>query len=659
MLLEMNLLSLVLLANAVLAWNPSNSYTPSHVQCPKNDFQLVRSSSQGLNPDESSWVSARHANTNPAMIDFLKRVNLTDFDAEKFLSNSSVTLGLAFSGGGYRAMFSGAGQFAALDNRTAGSTRPGHLGGLVQASTYFSGLSGGSWLVGSIVTNNFSSIDGLLNSDKVWDISKSPLNFNNPNMTALMEYFGSLSEGVKYKGASGFDVTITDVWGRLLSQYLIGLPDGGPAMTWSDIREYDAFKSHQMPFPLVLANGRAPDTKIISINSTVFEFTPYELGSWDRSLESFTDIKWLGSNVTDGKVNSDSCVLGFDNSGFVMGTSSSLFNTLLPNLARANLPPDLLAMAQEYLTKLDEENKDIAIYAPNPFMRTSGFHSNIESSEFLSLVDGGEDGQNVPLHPLVQPERNVDVIIAFDNSADTPYSWPDSSALSTAYARQFSNQTRNIFFPAVPDKNTYINNELYKRPLFLGCYASNFTELRAKTHSPANYTPPLIIWNSNGYYTANSNSSTLQMQYPDSQVLAMIQNTYAVATYGNGTMDAEYGACVGCALVQREVERRNGVPTEQCQKCFAKYCWDGKMNSTTPSAAQIMGMWASPNKKSSDSSGSGTVSGSGTGTGSSTGSGGSTTTSSRVPQANSAAIPILQSMSVYVTSVALMAVFFL
>lgn len=587
----MHLLSPLLLASAALAWNPSNNYTPSYIDCPSNDVNFTRDSSTGLNPSESQWVSGRNKVTNQAMIDYLKRVNMSNFDAAAFLSNVSINMGLAFSGGGYRAMLTGAGQFAALDNRTAGSTQPGHLGGIVQAATYLSGLSGGSWLVGSIVTNNFTSIEDLLDNGNIWQLEHSIFNPGGVNVFSTAKYYNKLVDDVDDKQDAGFNISLTDIWGRALSQQFINLDEGGPALTWSDIRNYNAFTTHQMPFPLIVSDGRAPHTRIISTNSTVFEITPFDLGSWDPSLGSFMDIKWLGTNVTDGKPNNGTCVVGFDNSGFMMGTSSSLFNQFILRLNSTDISGVLKKLATDILNGLDADYNDIAIYAPNPFKRNAGWRSTIQQAPFLALVDGGEDGQNVPLYPLVQPERKVDVIMAFDNSADTDSSWPNGASIAHTYNRQFGNQSRHYFFPSVPDKNTVINNKLYERPVFYGCYASNFTQLRSQVGSPANYTPPLIIYNSNGFYTYRSNTSTFQMKYDHKEMRSIVENTYAVATYGNGTVDPEYGACVGCAIIQRELERRGLPQTDQCKKCFDRYCWDGQINSTQPSDDQIAAMW--------------------------------------------------------------------
>ena len=80
-----------------------------------------------------------------------------------------------------------------------------------------------------------------------------------------------------------------------------------------------------MPYPILVSLGREPNEYIMNFNSTVFELGPYEMGSWDPSLRSFMQTKYLGSSVDDGTA-SGKCINGFDNAGFLMGTSSSVFN---------------------------------------------------------------------------------------------------------------------------------------------------------------------------------------------------------------------------------------------------------------------------------------------------------------------------------------------
>ena len=123
------------------------------------------------------WLEGRDQVSKENLIEFLNHANMTDFDAESYLNglDRSIKIGIAFSGGGYRAMLNGAGQMAALDNRTRGAWEHG-LGGLLQASTYLVGLSGGNWLVGSIVMNNWTSVQDILDKNEIWDISHSIMN---------------------------------------------------------------------------------------------------------------------------------------------------------------------------------------------------------------------------------------------------------------------------------------------------------------------------------------------------------------------------------------------------------------------------------------------------------------------------------------------------
>ena len=84
-----------------------------------------------------------------------------------FMEKSNPTIGIAFSGGSYRAMLSGAGAMKALDSR---SDKPSVLGGILQSANYMVGLSGGAWLVGSVASNDFISIDKILGQDKLWNL---------------------------------------------------------------------------------------------------------------------------------------------------------------------------------------------------------------------------------------------------------------------------------------------------------------------------------------------------------------------------------------------------------------------------------------------------------------------------------------------------------
>jgi lysophospholipase len=103
-----------------------------------------------LSTNETTWLELHNNNIIPALEDFLTRANIGDIDTEAYMngivSDGGVVprIGIAISGGSYRAMINGAGAIAVFDNRTTSSIDKGHLGGILQAVTYLSGLSGGS-----------------------------------------------------------------------------------------------------------------------------------------------------------------------------------------------------------------------------------------------------------------------------------------------------------------------------------------------------------------------------------------------------------------------------------------------------------------------------------------------------------------------------------
>ena len=51
------------------------------------------------------------------------------------------------------------------------------------------------------------------------------------------------------------------------------------------------------------------------------------MGSYDPALTAFMPSKYLGTRLNNGQpANTTACVTGFDQAGFVFGTSSSLFD---------------------------------------------------------------------------------------------------------------------------------------------------------------------------------------------------------------------------------------------------------------------------------------------------------------------------------------------
>jgi lysophospholipase len=565
--------------------NSPHGYTPTFQSCPPN--RPVVRSANSLSPNETEWLQRRRNNTITPMRNLLARLtaDINGFDGGEYINNNAnnvsalPNIAVAFSGGGWRALMNGAGAVKAWDSRTPNNTGAGKLGGLLQSSTYMAGLSGGSWLVGSIYINNFTTIDALQGETEgsVYEFGNSVL--EGPDKGGLQvldttEYYADLIDDVTDKANAGFDTSLTDLWGRGLSYQLINATNGGPAYTWSSIGISAPFNSADTPYPIVIADARAPGETIISSNATIYEFNPYEMGTWDPTAFGFVPLSHLGTNFTAGEVpDNDRCVVGFDNAGYVMGTSSSLFNQFILNLNTTDISGVTRDLFEALLSGLDDNNNDIADYTPNPFFRYHGATNPSANSTRLTLVDGGEDLQNIPLHPLIQPNRNVDVIFAIDSSADTAMGWPNGASLVATYERSNSDIANGTAFPSVPDNNTFVNLGLNNRPTFFGCNSSNFTSATI---------PPLVVYIPNSPYVAYSNISTFQLSTNNTQRDAIIANGFEVATMANGTRDDSWSTCVACAILSRSLERTNTPVPQACTQCFDRFCWDGTINSTQP-----------------------------------------------------------------------------
>ncbi|KAK5779093.1 hypothetical protein RI543_002978 [Arxiozyma heterogenica] len=578
-LLALSVLSYVT-TTQVNAWSPTNGYAPGNVSCPGGT--LIRSAT-GLSQNEIEWLKKRNPIAKSALHDFLTRgtTNFSNTDlVEKLFSDDKNVpkVGIAASGGGYRAMLSAAGMVAAMDDRTYGADEHG-LGGLLQGATYFAGLSGGNWLTTTLAWNNWTSVQDILNNlsatntSSIWDLENSVLSPGGVNQTLTAQIFEAIREEIDLKVAAGFKVSLVDVWGRALSRYFFpNLPEAGSALTWSSIRDFDVFKNAGMPFPISVADGKYPGSTISSTNSTVFEFNPFEMGSWDPTLNAFTDVQYLGSKVDNGlPIESDQCIAGFDNVGFITGTSADIFNLV----SGSSFTAIISAFAAKFLPNATGDDTDIGIYAPNPFKGISTMDADysiaLSKSDTLYLVDGGEDGEVIPFEPLLQKKRDLDVIFAFDNSDDTDEQWPNGNSLVQTYQRQFTSQGRHFAFPYVPTTEVFVKEGLNKRPTFFGCDASNLTELA--------YVPPLIVYIPNTEYSYASNTSTFKLSYDLEERIAMIQNGFEAMTMGNLTKDPDFVGCVSCAIMRRKQESLNITLPDECAKCFSTYCWNDKSTS--------------------------------------------------------------------------------
>lgn len=178
------------------------SYQPVNVTCPSRSLLrnagTVGSNNQSINPDEASYIERRRQNEVANAFQTFLADNKTGYDLSQLAPNASYcklsrlfhhshaghplpflarssclahsscfhacpgpTVGIAVSGGGFRAALVGAGTFNALDGRNTTAVQAG-TGGVWQLASYMTGLSGGSWFVSSLAINSNPSIYDLV-----------------------------------------------------------------------------------------------------------------------------------------------------------------------------------------------------------------------------------------------------------------------------------------------------------------------------------------------------------------------------------------------------------------------------------------------------------------------------------------------------------------
>jgi lysophospholipase len=429
------------------------------------------------------------------------------------------------------------------------------VSGLYQALTYEAGLSGGGWLLSSLAGNDWPTVTSL--KENLWKPAFE-VSLLLPNNLLAAEAYPMVTRDIVAKEAAGYPPTLVDPWGRLLSYQLLYGPDGGVTKTMSSVSAMSNLTSAAVPLPFITAlgvktfNGEC----LPGPNATQYEFSPYEFGSWDRDVSAFTPTRYLGTSLDNGKPTGAQCTANYDNLGYVLGTSSALFNNACqdvpPSPSNNNLTNTLAAIVA--IAHKTTTRDEYAVY-PNPFYHyysPSGKRNpanDVPSQKELDLVDGGEALQNNPLWPFLQPARGIDVIIANDNSADDANNFPNGTEILTTFVQSLSaGLTRMPFIPSV---DVFVSKGLNKRATAFGCDDNSKIT---------------VVWIPNVNYTYPSNQPTAKLQYSRAETDGMVGDGVAVATQ-NG--DGDWGLCLRCLVVKKTAKK---LPAG-CAACFERYCY--------------------------------------------------------------------------------------
>ncbi|GAA5892136.1 hypothetical protein JCM6882_005704 [Rhodosporidiobolus microsporus] len=598
--------ALLALASLVAAQAPS--YAPTRVDCPSGDL-IERTGSPGNNQTlaqgEQQYLDNRRANVSPQLWQNYLQENATGstgYDAMQIV-NQQPKLALAVSGGGLRASLYGAGTISALDNRNSSTA-----GGLLQLADYISGLSGGSWTVTSIALNDMEEIYPMVTGEGSsrtggWNLDADILapggllSFGDNT-----DYYDALFEDVRAKADAGFPVSITDIWGRSLTYHFLNgtneenffstdaRHDSGTL--FSSIRLTTNFQAGAMPFPIVVTTSRVSEDQqvsgqsstVIPLSNTQFEITPFSFGSFDPTLAARIAVEYMGTQLNNGApANTSACVNNFENAGFVMGSSASLFNAVQTGSFSSDVIQQLIQTLLSQVTEIQQSVSSIPLIAnyPNTFQNWSpdtGVAFESAGNDILQITDGGENGENVPIGPLLVKAREVDIIMAIDSSADTDQTWPNGTSLLATRDRVLQHSRNYTNFPPIPEtQQEFVDQGLNVRPTFFGCNSTVGGYMNASGAYPiVIYAPNAPAPLDNPFLT---NTTTLTLNYDYDEVVGFLDSAHANALKGfpdsstPNTPDPQWPLCLKCAVVDRARQRALINRTEACQSCFNRYCW--------------------------------------------------------------------------------------
>lgn len=410
--------------------------------------------SSDLCEDEKSFLERRR---KVARVALAKYLGLAEEDIHP---DDMPTIGICGSGGGLRALVAGAGSMCAASED-----------GLFDCVTYIAGVSGSCWLQSmyfSTITNcNMHHLIDHLKARLGIHIAFPPAAFsalvsaptNKPLLSGLIE---------KLKGDPKANFGLVDVYGILLAARFL-VPRGE-----LDVDEHNFKLSNQRryiraganPLPIYTAvRHEIPDVDVdtpAEVPSASeeskekakkeawfqwFEITPYEFFCEEFAAGIPT---WaMGRRFYDGKdvLQPGGFHMPEIRMPLLLGMFGSAFCATLSHYYREIRPlvqsisgfaaiDEAISGRNEDLSKvhpIDPTSLPNPVYGMDEGRLPKTTPTSLLKCEYIQLMDAGMSN-NLPIYPLLRPGRNVEIIIAFDASADIKTdNW---LSVADGYARQ-------------------------------------------------------------------------------------------------------------------------------------------------------------------------------------------------------------------------------
>lgn len=404
---------------------------------PEIQYSATVRVSNELCDEEKEYLSRRKRMITVALAKYL------GLKEEEVHEDDVPTIAMCGSGGGLRALVAGTGSMLATEED-----------GLFDCITYTSGVSGSCWLQAlyhsSFADGSLSRVLEHLKARIGVHIAYPPVAFSSVASAPTNKYLLSgLVE--KLKGDPNADFGLVDIYGLLLAARLL-VPRGELGVNARDFKlsnQRQNIKYGQSPLPIYTAvRHEIPEADAVTGSSSGppseaakeeavkeawfqwFELTPYEFFCEEFAAGIPT---WaLGRKFEGGRdlPPEDDFHLPEVRMPLLMGIFGSAFCATLSHYYREVRP---LVQSLTGFATLDQmiagHNEDLSKVHPIDPATIPNFTYGMEGklrrttptsiykNEYLQLMDAGMSN-NLPIYPLLRPGRNVEVIIAFDASAD-------------------------------------------------------------------------------------------------------------------------------------------------------------------------------------------------------------------------------------------------
>lgn len=325
------------------------------------------------------------------------------------------TIGIAGSGGGYRAMISMIGFLTALEKNQ-----------ILDATSYIATVSGSGWALGTWLAHEFSlaNLKDFLRTQLMNEFTVTSLNWSSITRT--------LFQKIKY----GQPVNECDAWASLLSHTLLSdLPGNGELIHFSSLAP--KIQTGAFPYPIL--------TALLDDSSPYewFEFSPLEIGS--ATSKTWIPTQGFGKKFLQGISNDTGPEQTL---GYIMGLSGSAFAVPFTEMLQSimtMIPQKCISLSNvfsQYFQEVTNTIHNAQLPAPTVF----NFMKNVPASphaqnETLSFFDAGVS-VNVGVPPLIR--RNVTVYLICDASETATHNQNHTLRKAEQYAG-----SNNLKFPKI------------------------------------------------------------------------------------------------------------------------------------------------------------------------------------------------------------------